>query len=147
MPYHACGNLLGCRRFLEFNQTPMQTSIQPDVSKPPHISTTGDEGPPIAMQKASVPMLLLKEMRPIQWSKNVLLFAGLLFALPQLMGSSGTLLTAVFKAVAGFALFCLFSSSIYLINDLRDRERDRLNPRTAKRPIASGALKPATAAV
>ena len=56
-------------------------------------------------------------MRPLQWSKNVLLFAGLLFAL------KFTDPLSVAKALAGFALFCLFSSSIYIINDLRDREQ------------------------
>lgn len=87
----------------------------------------------------SLPMNLLKAMRPKQWSKNVLLFAGLLFA----MRFTDPL--SVGRALAGFALFSMFSSCVYLINDVRDREKDKLNPRTARRPIASGALKPATA--
>jgi 4-hydroxybenzoate polyprenyltransferase len=78
-------------------------------------------------------------MRPQQWSKNILLFAGLLFAL------KFTDPTSIVRALEGFGLFCIFSSNVYLINDLRDRERDRLNPRTAKRPLASGALKPGVA--
>src|SRR5689334_13828680 len=86
-----------------------------------------------------LPIALLQAMRPKQWSKNVLLFAGLLFALKFTDGQ------AILRSLAGFGLFCLFSSSVYIINDLRDREKDRLNPRTAKRPIASGALKPAVA--
>jgi 4-hydroxybenzoate polyprenyltransferase len=105
-------------------------------------SATGDNlsaDATAARPAAPLPLLLLKAMRPIQWSKNVLLFAGLLFAL------KFTDPVSIVKALAGFALFCLFSSSIYLINDVRDRERDRLNPRTAKRPIASGALKPSIA--
>lgn len=91
-----------------------------------------------------MPVLLLQAMRPLQWSKNVLLFAGLLFAL-KFTDPFGADAPSIIKALEGFALFCVFSSSIYLINDLRDRERDRLNPRTAKRPLASGALKPGIA--
>ncbi len=86
-----------------------------------------------------LPVVLLKAMRPKQWTKNVLLFGALLFAL------KFTHWESVWRALAGFGLFCLFSSSVYIINDLRDREKDRLNPRTAKRPIASGALKPSVA--
>ena len=94
---------------------------------------------PPAQGREPLPLLLLKTMRPRQWSKNVLLFAGLLFAL------KFTSLSSIGKAFAGFALFCLFSSSVYIINDLRDREKDSVNPRTAGRPIASGALKPSVA--
>jgi 4-hydroxybenzoate polyprenyltransferase len=83
-----------------------------------------------------VPLLLLRAMRPQQWPKNGLLFAALIFS------GKFTEPELVLKALYGFVLFCIFSSCIYLINDLRDRERDRLNPRTAKRPLASGALKP-----
>lgn len=82
----------------------------------------------------SIPLLILKTMRPKQWIKNVLVFAGLLFAL------KFTDINAIFKSLAAFGLFCLFSSCVYLINDIRDRDKDSLNPRTAKRPIASGAL-------
>src|SRR5947208_2171272 len=122
----------------------MQTSERPKVDKP--MQMPPQEPPSTPPSNASIPLLLLKEMRPIQWSKNVLLFAGLLFALPQLTAPNAPPLAGtILKAIEGFALFCLFSSSIYLINDLRDRERDRLNPRTAKRPIASGALKPSIA--
>lgn len=83
---------------------------------------------------AAIPLLILKTMRPKQWIKNVLVFAGLLFAL------KFTDLNSILKSLAAFGLFCLFSSCVYLINDIRDRDKDRLNPRTAKRPIASGAL-------
>ena len=44
------------------------------------------------------------------------------------------------RAVAGFAIFCVMSGAVYLLNDLKDRERDRLHPIKARRPIASGAL-------
>lgn len=113
----------------------MQTSIPREAGQGSPVNGTA----PVAPRTASWPLLLLKAMRPKQWTKNVLLFAGLLFAL------KFTDPVAVVRALCGFALFCLYSSSVYLINDLRDRERDRLNPRTAGRPLASGALKPQVA--
>jgi 4-hydroxybenzoate polyprenyltransferase len=94
---------------------------------------------PATRTRGPLPVLLLKAMRPRQWSKNVLLFAGLLFAM------KFTDMNSVLRSLAGFALFCMFSSCVYLINDVRDREKDSLNPRTAGRPIASGALKPQVA--
>ncbi len=112
----------------------MQTTVPPaskDNIVPP--------AQPDKTKTAPLPVLLLKAMRPKQWSKNILLFAGLLF------GLKFTDPTSVVKALEGFTLFCLFSSSVYLINDVRDRDKDRLNPRTRNRPIASGALKPQVA--
>jgi 4-hydroxybenzoate polyprenyltransferase len=119
----------------------MQTSVRPpaEQGQPPPAEQLDLTPRAAAPSKAPVPVLLLKAMRPLQWTKNVLLFAGLLFAL------EFTNPVSIARALAGFALFCLFSSSIYLINDLRDREQDAINPRTAKRPIASGALKPGIA--
>ena len=92
--------------------------------------------PPSNVKKQPLPFVLLKAMRPKQWTKNVLLFAALGF------GLKFTDPEAIMRATAGFALFCMFSSCVYIINDLRDREKDKLSPRTASRPIASGALKP-----
>jgi 4-hydroxybenzoate polyprenyltransferase len=115
----------------------MQTSVRP---KPKEPLAGGEQIVESAPERPRpVPILLLKAMRPKQWSKNVLLFAGLLFAL------KFTDWESIWRAFAGFGLFCLFSSSVYLINDVRDREKDRLNPRTMNRPIASGALKPSIA--
>jgi 4-hydroxybenzoate polyprenyltransferase len=71
-------------------------------------------------------------MRPKQWVKNVLLFAGLIFS-HNLFELSNAL-----RAVAGFFVFCLLSGTVYIINDLLDRENDRTHPEKAKRPIASG---------
>src|SRR5919197_4419532 len=117
----------------------MQTTIRPGADKPVAPQAEVTQPPPPGPPSEPVPLLLLKAMRPLQWTKNVLLFAGLLFAL------KFTDPTSILKALAGFALFCIFSGNIYLITDLRDPEHDRLNPRTAKRPIASGALKPGIA--
>jgi len=116
----------------------MQTTVEPGV-KIPDEPSGGTAPSEIAKRPRPVLLLLLQAMRPKQWTKNLLLFAGLLFSL------KFTDLDAIWRAVAGFALFCLFSSSVYLINDLRDREKDALNPRTRNRPIASGELKPSIA--
>lgn len=78
-------------------------------------------------------------MRPREWTKNLLLFAGLLFA--------GHLLdwTAIARAIVAAVAFCLASGGIYLVNDLVDIERDRLHPTKRYRPLASGRLRPSLA--
>lgn len=77
---------------------------------------------------------LLKTMRPRQWTKNVFIFAALVFD-KQLLNVDSFLWT-----LAGFALFCLISSSVYIFNDLADVEADRHHPEKKNRPIASGKL-------
>jgi 4-hydroxybenzoate polyprenyltransferase len=78
--------------------------------------------------------LLIKGMRPLQWVKNLLIFAPLVF--DQKLDD----LPAFFKTLAGFVLFCLVASTVYLLNDLADLEADRMHPEKRKRPLASGAL-------
>ena len=82
---------------------------------------------------------LLRAMRPQEWVKNVLVFAGLLF--------SGKVdeIAQVADATLAFVAFCAISSAGYLFNDLHDAELDRLHPDKRNRPIASGALSPGTA--
>jgi 4-hydroxybenzoate polyprenyltransferase len=75
---------------------------------------------------------LFRSLRPHQWSKNLLVFAGLLFARRLFDPPS------VLKAVAAFAIFCALSATVYLINDVADRESDRNHPLKSRRPIASG---------
>lgn len=82
-------------------------------------------------------------MRPKQWVKNAFVFAGIVFAEQHLFTNAGALV----KAFAAFALFCLISSSVYLINDLADIERDRQHPRKRLRPLASGKLSPTVARI
>jgi 4-hydroxybenzoate polyprenyltransferase len=77
---------------------------------------------------------LLVSLRPSQWAKNLLVFAGLLFGL-RLFDP-----VAVGRAAGAFAIFCVLSGVVYLINDVADRETDRQHPLKARRPIASGAL-------
>src|SRR3954469_17282052 len=93
------------------------------------------EGAPThAAARRPVPLLVLEAMRPKQWIKNTFVFAGLAF--------SGTVNEprSVAKALIMFAAFCLASGATYLLNDARDAESDRHNPRTASRPIARGDL-------
>jgi 4-hydroxybenzoate polyprenyltransferase len=82
---------------------------------------------------------LLLSVRPEQWTKNLLVFAGLLFGLKLFN------LPAVFAASGAFVIFCALSGAIYLINDVSDRESDRQHPLKARRPIASGAVSTSTA--
>jgi len=76
----------------------------------------------------------LQLLRPAQWSKNLLLFAALLF--------SGNLFDAAdFFAVCGaFACFCMVASGAYVMNDLRDCERDRQHPIKCQRPLPAGRI-------
>jgi 4-hydroxybenzoate polyprenyltransferase len=80
-------------------------------------------------------------LRPQQWVKNLLLFAGLIFS--QNFYNSNLLL----KSFAAFCLFCLLSSSVYIVNDILDRESDRKHPLKSNRPIAKGEIKISTAIV
>src|SRR5262245_10995627 len=75
-------------------------------------------------------------MRPAQWVKNGLLFAGLIF------GGKLFDVSAVKAAIGAAVVFCLLSSGFYLVNDVRDAEVDRLHPLKRVRPIAAGALAP-----
>jgi len=77
---------------------------------------------------------LLKTMRPRQWTKNAFIFAAIVF--------DGKLfhLTDFLQTMAGFVLFCLMSSTVYIFNDLVDVKADRLHPIKKNRPIASGKL-------
>jgi 4-hydroxybenzoate polyprenyltransferase len=84
---------------------------------------------------------LLTSMRPKQWSKNLIVFAGLFFAGD--VSQHGKITVAVFT----FVLFCLTSSSAYLINDIFDIEKDRLHPRKRHRPIAAGKVPVRLAAI
>ncbi|MFO0808489.1 MAG: decaprenyl-phosphate phosphoribosyltransferase [Gemmataceae bacterium] len=81
-----------------------------------------------------VPIALLRAMRPGNWVKNLPCLAGLVF--------SGQLFLPAAQAMAAlaFATFSLMASAGYLLNDVVDRERDRANPRTAGRPVATGEL-------
>jgi 4-hydroxybenzoate polyprenyltransferase len=98
----------------------------------PIIHRTPDSIPPLSF--AGRFRALLKAMRPRQWTKNLALFVGIVFAQRLLS------LESFERALLAFAAFCLASSVIYLLNDLLDLENDRQHPVKSKRPLASGAL-------
>jgi 4-hydroxybenzoate polyprenyltransferase len=77
---------------------------------------------------------LVKTMRVRQWTKNGFIFFGLIFD-KQLF-----LLEPFLRTLAGFLLFCLVSSAVYLFNDIADLEADRNHPEKRFRPLASGQL-------
>lgn len=77
---------------------------------------------------------LFKTMRPRQWTKNAFVFFALVFD-KQLFH-----VPALLRTVAGFALFCLISSVVYLLNDIADIEADRQHPIKKNRPLPSGKL-------
>jgi len=83
---------------------------------------------------------LIRALRPQEWIKNLLVFAGLLFSGALDQGP------AILDATITFVAFCAISSAGYVFNDLRDREHDRRHPDKRHRAIASGALLPAPAA-
>jgi 4-hydroxybenzoate polyprenyltransferase len=82
---------------------------------------------------------VLRLLRPRQWIKNLLLFAALVFARQLVVPRS------VGMACLAFVAFCLASSSVYVVNDLVDVERDRLHPEKRSRPIAAGLVAPRSA--
>src|ERR687892_1057259 len=82
---------------------------------------------------------LIRAMRPPEWIKNLLVFAGLLFSGQVDEGPQ------VLDAVLVFISFCAISSAGYLFNDLRDVEHDRRHPEKRRRPIAAGELAPGAA--
>lgn len=77
---------------------------------------------------------LLKTMRPKQWVKNIFVFAALVFDEKLLQ------LPFLLRTTAAFVLFCLISGTVYIINDIADREKDRQHPTKRNRPLASGRL-------
>jgi len=76
----------------------------------------------------------LENLRPRQWTKNLILFAGLIFA------QKFTNPECVWRAFSGFSVFCLASGAVYIFNDIADVALDRVHPYKRFRPIASGRL-------
>src|SRR6476619_6427782 len=112
-----------------------RSTIEPQIDEEP---LAGDDmaDEPLPLAPRPWPLMLFKTMRPRQWSKNAVVFAALVFAF------KFRDVQAVALTLAAFALFCLLSSAVYIMNDLADREADRKHPRKRFRPLASGALSP-----
>jgi 4-hydroxybenzoate polyprenyltransferase len=84
---------------------------------------------------------LFVSLRPDQWTKNLIVFAALIFAV-KLLDPAATA-----KAAAAFLIFCALSGAVYLVNDVADRDQDRLHPVKRMRPIAAGDLSPGAARI
>ena len=95
----------------------------------------------------ATPKALLSAMRPRQWTKNLIIYFAFFFTVNQgwqldNLEEAGRLFA---RTTAAFALFCLTTSAVYLINDVLDAEKDRRHPEKQHRPIAAGTLSPALA--
>src|SRR5690349_4105739 len=106
------------------------TQTQEPALNPPKLSTVAQYTPGLRDQLYA----LFVAVRPRQWTKNVVVFIGVLFA--QRMFN----LLAFERAMLAFIAFCLAASSIYLLNDLQDLENDQKHPTKCMRPLASGTL-------
>jgi decaprenyl-phosphate phosphoribosyltransferase len=96
---------------------------------------------PIQLRPATRPSarVLLRACRPRQWSKNLLVLAA-----PCAAGAIDRPQVAA-QVVGAFLVLCMLSSATYLVNDVRDRDQDRLHPRKRSRPVAAGELSPRSA--
>jgi 4-hydroxybenzoate polyprenyltransferase len=81
-------------------------------------------------------MRYVQVLRPYQWTKNLIIFAAVLFSPTQLAKNPA----AWVKIIQAFAAFCLMSGAIYVINDIFDLENDKVHPEKRKRPIAAGLI-------
>ena len=97
------------------------------------------QGPPAS--ESSTFILLFRSLRPEQWTKNLFVFAGLLFGKKLTDAGAGAL------AFATFGIFCALSGAVYLFNDVFDRAADQAHPLKRLRPIASGRLSPRLALI
>src|SRR5215211_792008 len=87
-------------------------------------------------RRRSLSRAVFVSLRPRQWTKNLLLFAGIVYAAK--LGD----FTRWVEAIAAFGAYCAASSASYLVNDLRDAPHDRAHPVKRSRPIARGELSP-----
>jgi 4-hydroxybenzoate polyprenyltransferase len=104
----------------------MAHSTLPKLTEP-HLDRIDAPARPVAIS-------LFLSLRPSQWTKNLIIFAGLIFG-QRLLDPR-----AVATSCAAFAIFCALSGVVYLVNDVADRDADRRHPLKRNRPIASGAV-------
>lgn len=79
---------------------------------------------------------LVVSLRPRQWLKNAFVFPALFFSRSLLIPGKAVAATEL------FLIFCLLSGSVYLVNDVADREQDQRHPRKCRRPVAAGLISP-----
>src|SRR5688572_30672571 len=108
-------------------------SVSPSPGRSPRASAQS------ATRSRSAALLLLISLRPEQWTKNLVVFAGALF------GGQLTSAPALGAATGAFLIFCALSGAVYLFNDVADRTADQRHPLKRERPIASAKLSPGLA--
>ncbi len=91
---------------------------------------------PVSRTNHGMALAWVRLLRPIQWSKNGVVFAGVVFA------RRATDPQEMIRAVLAFVAFCMISSAVYVFNDWIDIERDRHHPVKRARPLASGQIEP-----
>ena len=119
-----------------------RADVSPTVFEGNYVVDLGPAAPPVWSEpvrrsdagRGPLVWHVVQGMRPRQWLKNVLVLAAPVAA--------GAIVRpdVLWPTLVAFALFCLVSGGVYLINDVRDVEADRLHPRKRHRPVASGAL-------
>jgi 4-hydroxybenzoate polyprenyltransferase len=105
----------------------MARQSAPEIIEPARPPTT----PPSRRPRPLVLGIVLS-LRPSQWTKNLIVFAGLIFG-QRLLDPD-----AIWRSLVAFVVFCALSGVVYLINDVADRDADRIHPLKSRRPIASG---------
>lgn len=117
----------------------MAHSTVPVITKQPETERHREPVQVISAPVRSSALNLLVSLRPAQWTKNLIVFAGLLLGQ---RGNSPAFLDphAIAQAIGAFVVFCALSGVVYLINDVADRDKDRVHPLKRNRPIASGAV-------
>jgi 4-hydroxybenzoate polyprenyltransferase len=107
------------------------------------VTTEQSQADQIGAPAAAIPAYRLpavvRALRPLQWTKNSLVFAALIFA------DRALHLESILRSVGAALVFCAVSSGVYLINDIRDAEQDRVHPKKRFRPVAAGEVSPRSA--
>ena len=121
----------GIERLLKKSTITEEVQVQTtNTPQPDVVQTTSSD----ALSTSQKLRAIFKTMRPRQWTKNLTVFIGIVFA--QQLFSAPSLL----RTILAFATFCVASSIIYILNDILDLENDRQHPKKRFRPLASGQL-------
>src|SRR5687768_17810512 len=117
----------------------MAHSTEPAITKSPGTQRHRESDLITSVSGRPVVLSLFKSLRPAQWTKNLIIFAALMLGQ---RGTSPAFLDpqAIAQTLGAFVVFCVLSGVVYLINDVADRDKDRMHPLKRHRPIASGAV-------
>ena len=120
-------------------------ALLPDAAKGPLAPREGAASPAVPLPVHL--RYVFRSLRPRQWTKNLIVYMALLFSIDEdwQLADPSSWASLLGWTTVTFVLFCLISSADYLINDVVDRESDRLHPEKRHRPIAAGLLSPRAA--